>query len=218
MCSKSVLGFLRESGYLRHDVNFDQGNDGHQSLNRLLAHQWDRRQDQGVPVSIVPGLFLRTQQASFLNEHGLLQVLQGANLHSHAMEALATMMDRRTVSELLDGFKKFLGAMNRLPQALANARRTFYLKEFARLATLEGFEGMAAQDLATAAGTREPTIVQMLGQLYTCLRGRYSDSQTAMVGAQRTQGVDKLIYMLVAVCGMAGDEDEDEDEEEDEDD
>jgi hypothetical protein len=212
MCSKSVFGFLRQSGYLRPDVDFDQGIDDHEPLNRLLAHQWDSRQDEGVSVPIVPGLFLRTQRASILTQQSLLQVLLRADLGSDAIEALATMMGRRTDSELLEEFKMFRSVMTRLPQAESNARRTHYLHQFAQLATLEGFEGMAAQDLATAAGAGDPTVALMLGQLYTCLQDRYSDSQTAMIRAQRASGDDKLIYMLITVCGMAGDEDEDEDE------
>jgi hypothetical protein len=187
-------------GYLRKDANFFRGLEGGQPLSNLLACQWDVRFDQGRPVTVAPGLFLEDRPASSLDSTQTAILLRSSS--TPALLRLASVLDCRVE----DG--DFALRMQSW-QSLVRKSRIELLEEFATTANLEGFEGMAAENLSRAP----PTVLTLL-EIF--LRGSHTLAALVLRGAcSRNLDASKLAEterdgftdMLAAVCSMAGAED-----------
>jgi hypothetical protein len=216
--SKSVLQLLLTQGFLRADVNLAVGIEEHESPDHLLACQWDARSDEGIPAQIFPGIFLGQRGASTLSMDGIQQKLQTATPES--LSRLAGTLDFRTEQDIITPYKNYRAYLDECAsrgiisnvniQRYIIAQNSQFTRQFAQLANLEGFEGMAAEDLAMAAGDRATGF--LFEGLHACLENRYSKARSYLTSARQASNSDKFVYMLIAVCDMAGAEDpEDED-------
>ncbi|WPH01243.1 Hypothetical protein R9X50_00408000 [Acrodontium crateriforme] len=192
--TKIMAAFLR-AGCMRDDVDFSRGLEGATPLHVLLAGQWDTRVDTPQIVPIAPGLFLPAgQQASLADRNEAYRMLESATLP--ALLRLANVLEFRSEEA---GFERRLQQW----QSHNAQRRIQLLQELARTATLEDFEAMAAQDLAGAHRMGFTELEQFL-------RGRYMRALSAiqLASSQQAHAGDIFVYMLTAVCDMAGPEDE----------
>lgn len=217
--SKSVLDSLLVSGFLREDVNLASGIEGSQSPDHLLDCQWDARLNNGIRAQMFPGIFLGAHQSSSLSIAGIQQRLLTANPRS--LIRLAKTLDRRNDqpdTNLGAQYTQFLRwaaslEQNQRPNEMIRNQQLSYTGLFARLANLEEFEGMAAEDLATAAANTGAS--QLFQRLDLCLSNRYSEAQSCLKEARQSPHPgDRFVYSLIAVCDMAGDEDEEDEEDE----
>jgi hypothetical protein len=149
-----------------------------------------------------------------LTREGIREKLQTAT--SGSLIQLAKALDvRNEVSEgedeLSTKYTKFCSwvataARDPNQQANINRQRSQFVAEFAQLASLEGFEGMAADDLAMAATDQGAGF--LFDGLHACLENRYSTARRSLVAARRSpRSEERFVYSLIAVCDMAGGED-----------
>jgi hypothetical protein len=193
---QTVIEAFQNCGYLRGDADFSHGLEGGTPLSNLLVCQWDRRFDEGYPTTIAPGLFLEDRPASNLDTTQIATLIGISSIS--AILRLASVLDCRVE----DGDLLLKTACW---QSLTPVERVELLKDLAITANLEGFEGMAAEDLA-----RAPSIIYTLLESFLrqrdplaalVLREAYlkSSDLTKLAETER----DCFVHMLTVVCSMA---------------
>jgi hypothetical protein len=111
---------------------------------------------------------------------GIQQKLQTAT--SESLSRLAGTLDFRTKHDIITPYKNYRAYLDECTsrgiisnvdiQRYIIAQNSQFTRQFAQLANLEGFEGMAAEDLAMAAGDRATGF--LFEGLNACLENRYS--------------------------------------------
>lgn len=187
---------FQNNGYLRGDADFSHGLEGGTSLSKLLVSQWDRRFDEGYPILIAPGLFLEDRPASNLDTMQIATLLWVSG--NSSILKLASVLDCRVE----DGD---LSLRTACWHSLTPVERLELLRDLAITANLEGFEGMAAEDLS-----RAPPLMYILLESFfrrrdplaaLILRGAYlkSSNRSNLAEIESNAFVD----MLSIVCSIA---------------
>jgi hypothetical protein len=187
---------FQDNGYLRGDADFSHGLEGGTSLSKLLVYQWDRRFDEGYPILIAPGLFLEDRPVSNLDTMQIATLLGFSGIS--AILRLASVLDCRVENG-------DLSLRTACWQSLTPVERVELLKDLAITANLEGFEGMAAEDLS-----RAPPMMYLL--LHSFFRRRNPLAalvlrEAYLKSSNRTNfaeiKIDAFVDMLTIVCSIA---------------
>jgi hypothetical protein len=132
---------FQHCGYLRGDADFSRGIEGGEPLLNLLTNQRDTRFDAGHPAPMAPGVFLENRPAS---------TATAAHIASHLMES--TLPGLLRLADVLDCRVEDGRLSHRVVHWQSCTLKSYLelLQDLATAANLEGFEGMAAEDLAQA--------------------------------------------------------------------
>jgi hypothetical protein len=133
---------FQHCGYRRVIVDFSRGPEEIQPLLSFLTCQWDTKLIAGHPINMAPGVFLENRPASTASTVQIATQLGLSTLR--ALLKLANVLDCR----LEEGDLSY----RVVRWQLCTLESQFQLlQDLATTANLEGFEGMAAEDLAQAS-------------------------------------------------------------------
>jgi hypothetical protein len=186
---------FQHCGYLRGDVDFSRGLEGGEPLLNLLACQWDIRFDAGHPVDMAPGIFLESRPASTA---GTVQIATQLGLSTlRTLLRLANVLDRRL--EEGDLSYRVVHWQSCTPESHFRL-----LQDLATTANLEGFEGMAAEDLSQAPHESFTLLELFLRERYALAALALRESRTQRFDHKENVQQDTFAQMLTVICSMAG--------------
>jgi hypothetical protein len=128
--------------YRRVIVDFSRGPGGIEPLLNFLTCQWDMKLNAGHPINMAPGVFLENRPAPTVSTVQIAFQLGLSTLR--APLKLANVLDCR----LEEGDLSYRVVRWQLCTLESQLQ---LLQDLATTANLEGFEGMAAEDLAQAS-------------------------------------------------------------------